>query len=82
MLKDVLNVLAIGQVGVTPVLHETVHSFYVIDEDEYRARKNKEHRDDAQDSDAVKANKNICEPRQYPAATIVTMVTHMRVVEA
>ena len=79
---DVLDVFTVGHVGITCVLHEAVHSLHVVNQDKNRARKYEEHRNDAEDSDAVKANEDIYRIILVRLLARIGSDTHMRVGQA
>lgn len=58
---NALDVITIQQILIRRVLHEMVDGFDVLDEDKDAAREDKEHRDDAERSDGIQANEEVCE---------------------
>ena len=57
--ENVLDVFAVGHVDVACILHETVYSLYIVYQDKYRARKHKDHGNNAEKPDAIKANEDV-----------------------
>ena len=57
---NALDAITIQQILIRRVLHEVVDGFDVLDEDKDAARKDEEHGDDAERSDGIQANEEIC----------------------